>query len=312
MNRIRINALLLKLFLSLIIASPLFHAQNLCAGTYQSVQTEDYTLIFDAPIGLAFKDVMTIYPETTAELERIFGWQFRLKPSILLIGETQKFRNMAESPLTVAFAVPARNLIVIDFDRANKKPFSLKLTLKHELCHLLLHQYIKTPLLPRWLDEGVAQWTSDGLIDIMVNQKRSLLNRAALRRTFIPLHALERGFPGSNDALILAYEQSKSLITYIIGRYGTKGVLDILYHMEAGKDVATAVPEALSVTLQELEQDWHRSLRRKITWFTFLSYHLYEILFGLMAIITAIAFVRVIIKKRNYPDEEPDDMPVYH
>ena len=37
----------------------------------------------------------------------------------------------------------------------------------------------------------------------------------------------------------------------------------------------------------------------KMTWFTYLSYYLYEILFVLMALITVCAFIRLRIKKKR-------------
>ena len=92
---------------------------------------------------------------------------------------------MAGDPLVVAFAVPQRNLIVIDYSKMITHPLSLETTLKHELCHILLHEHIKTEILPRWLDEGLCQWASGGIGEIIMDQKRSRLNRAAFSREFI-------------------------------------------------------------------------------------------------------------------------------
>ena len=76
--------------------------------------------------------------------------------------------------------------------------------------------------------------------------------------------------------------------------------------MKQGEDVDSAVLKALSIPLGELEQRWHHSLRQKITWFAYLSYHIYEILFALGALITIYAFIRLIIRKRAYMKEEED------
>jgi hypothetical protein len=96
-----------------------------------------------------------MFPHLKANLEREIGWDLNLIPSVLLMKNRKLFQRMAESPLTVAFAVPARNLIVIDYTRMLVRPFSLEITLKHELCHLLLHHHIRGHDFPRWLDEGV-------------------------------------------------------------------------------------------------------------------------------------------------------------
>ena len=280
-------------------------------GEIRSYESEAYILLFDESLVHTAKEVIQIYPRLKQSLENTFAWRMSRRPSILIVNH-DRFRNMAESPLTVAFAVPKKNLIALDYSRIKAHPFSLELTLKHELCHLLLHEHIPTVMLPRWLDEGVAQWVSDGLVDIVMDQRRSHLNRVVLQRSFIPFHRLERGFPYQETALILSYEQSKSFISHIIGKFGKKGILDVLNHMKNGRDVNTAFSLALAVTLDDLEQDWHHALRRRVTWFTYFSYHLYEILFGLMAVITVAGFIRILIKKRKYRDEDWDEPVTLH
>ena len=166
-------------------------AGSLHAGEIKVLQKMDFTVLFDESTKHAVNEIVDIYPKLKVDLEKLFGWDVPLSPSILLVTR-DRFKSMAESPLTVAFAVPNRNLIVIDYTRMKAHPFSLEMTLKHELCHLLLHQHIRRPTLPRWLDEGVAQWASDGIVDIIMNQKRSRLNRAALKGSFIPLYSLEK------------------------------------------------------------------------------------------------------------------------
>ena len=79
-----------------------------------------------------------------------------------------------------------------------------------------------------------------------------------------------------------------------------------LNQMRNGETVEMAMQKAFSTPFDLLEKKWHRSLRKKMTWFTLLSYNLYEILFTLMAIITVFAFIRFYFKKRNYQDDDDD------
>jgi hypothetical protein len=252
-------------------------------------------------------EVTEVYPKIKTDLEQTFGWDFNLKPSILLIKDREKFQLMAESPLTVAFAVPRRNLIVIDHSRMYTNPFSLEVILKHELCHLLLHHHVRVVALPRWLDEGVSQWASDGIADIILNQKRSILNKATLKRSLIPLSALDHGFPRDAESLSLAYEESKSFVTYIVSKYGKEGVLSVLENMRQGKTVDTAIMNGLAISFEKLEEKWRHSLRQRVTWFTYLSYHIYEILFAFGALITVYAFIKAFIRKRSYMKNEVEN-----
>ena len=283
----------------------------LCGVTFNVLKDKDFEVFYDQPLKYAAVEVADMYPGTKADLERIFGWKLDLKASIILVKDRDKFQRMAESPLTVAFAVPARNLIVVDHSKMNINPLNLGNILKHELCHLLVHHHIRGVVLPRWLDEGIAQWASDGISDILMDQRRSLLNKATFRDRLIPLQMLESGFPPDNESLSLAYEESKSFVTYIISKSGKEGILTVLNYMKQGEDVDSAILKALSIPLGELEKKWHRSLRQRVTWFTYISYHLYEILFSVAALMTIYAFIRVIMRKRAYRKEEEEEDRFY-
>jgi len=185
-------------------------------------------------------------------------------------------------------------------------PFSLRDTFKHEICHLLLHQHIRSDLLPRWLDEGIAQWASDGAGDILLDHKRSVLNRVALRGRFIPLRALASGFPRKDQDLMLAYEESRGFVDHLIGRSGPDGILALLQYLKQGAAPEDALVKAYGVSMSELEREWHQSLRNRMTWLTYLSYHLYDILFLVAALMTVYGFIRIMIRKRRRLKEAVD------
>ena len=279
------------------------------AAEFDVLRQESLTVLYDSALRQAAQDTVDIYPSLRADLQHTFGLDLNLKPTVLLLKNRNQFQRMAESPLTVAFAVPSKNLVVIDYSKMNINPFNLHVILKHELCHLLLHQHIPEALLPRWLDEGISQWASDGIGDIIMDQKRSLLNRAALKSSFIPLNALEEGFPRDKESLSLAYEESKSFVLYIISKYGKVGILRVLKCMIEGETADTAFMTALSIPLLELEKKWHQSLKQKVTWFTYLSYYIYEILFAVAAFVTIYAFIRAIVRKRAYMRGSTDNGP---
>ena len=298
MNFRRLFLLVLFAFIFLVPAT------RLSAKEVRVLQAEEVTVSFDPPLESTAREIVRNYPLIKADLEGMFGWNLMFRPTILLVKERKEFLRSAPNPLTVAFAVPRRNLIVIDYATAISRPFSLEDILKHELCHLLIHAHIRHPMLPRWLDEGVCQWASGGIGDIIMNQKRSFLNRAALRGRFIPLKHLADRFPYEKESHVLAYEESKAIVVYIISKYGREKFLNVLGKMKNGEPVESAVFQTLSVSITELEKDWHRSLEKGVTWLAYLSYHLYEILFVLTAMVTVYAFIKMIRKKRAYSDEE--------
>ena len=278
-----------------------------CSQDFQALENKNVRILFEPSLDRAAKELAEVYPEVRAALETTFGWRLNPRPTVLLIGDGKRFYHLGLNPLIVAFAVPKSHTIVMNYTKMSRRPFALENTLKHEMCHLLLHQHIPEDRLPKWLDEGVCQWASDGIGDIMMDQKRSLLHRAVVRGTFIPLDALKSGFPANNDDLLLAYEESKSFVAHIISRYHKDGILRLLSQLKKSETLERASLKALAITLDDLEQEWHDALRQKATWFTLLSTYLYEILFGFMALVSIFAFIKIMLKKRAYMADDPQD-----
>jgi len=278
-------------------------AQGLCDKA-EMIQGDEVMVVFEPPLRPPAEEVLRIYPGIQSEIESQFRWKLRNTPTVLLVNKREKFQKMAGHGLFVAFANPERNLIVIDYSRMNIHPFTLTTTLKHELCHLLFHQHIRHDNLPRWFDEGVAQWASDGIGEIMMANGKRLLNRASLSGRYIPLDRLTHHFPRDDISLKLAYEESKSFVEYITDIYGNDGLIDIMTRLKEGDRMDDAILWSLSVSLEDLEKSWHEHLRGQIPWLTYLSMNLYEILFSLGAIITVIGFIRYRIKKGRQKDWE--------
>lgn len=283
-------------------------SQPICAAEQRhGIENNDVVVLFDAPLEPAAKEVMAICPAIRTELERLLGWQCRFRPVIVLIKDEDIFQKMAGHDLFVAFAVSEKKYIVIDFSKMGRDPFTLEITLKHELCHLLLHYHIQKTDLPRWLDEGVAQWVCGGVSELLTAKKESLLDEALLTGNYIPFRSLTYRFPMEKKGLILAYNQSKSMVTYITETFGEPSLLKILACLKAGDDADTAVQKSLLISFQELEARWYESVKKRTSWLVYAAIHLYDILFFLAALTAVVGFIRLTIRKKTYKDEDDDD-----
>lgn len=294
-------ALILVAILLIIFSCPL-HAEE-----WKTLQLKEVIVSFEDSLEIAAQEVASLYPGIKQELEKTFGWPVSFVPTVVLISRSQTFQGVAGSDLVVAFATPSRNQIVIDYSKMKTQPFTLETTLKHELCHLLLHHHIKRANLPRWLDEGICQWTSDGIAEIILDQGGSVLDEAVLSGRYLSIRSLAERFPQDKRLLLLAYEESKSLVEYMIASYGLEGVLSVLGYLKEGADVNAAILESLSISLNDLEIEWHQHLKRKTVWLAYVANHLYSILFFLGALVVIYGFIRQIIKKRAYQEEEEED-----
>jgi hypothetical protein len=277
-------------------------------ATQAVLQNEEVVIQFEKPLENAAKEVADIYTAVKAELENTFKWRLDFRPTVILIKDSKTFQKIVESSLIVAVAVPQKNLIVIDNSKMNVHPFTLEITLKHELCHLMLHHHISEGNLPKWLNEGIAQWSSGGIAEIIMGESRDVLKQASLSGEFISLRGLTDKFPEDERAVLLAYEESKSIVEYITREFGASGLLQVLNHLKNGYDVDAAIFKGLSVPFYELENRWHDYLQKRTTWFTYFSNNLYNVLFFLAGLILTYGFIRFLLKKKAYKDEGEDNI----
>jgi hypothetical protein len=262
---------------------------------------------YDPSLRKAAQEVMAIYPALENELWRLFDWRPEPRPLILITeGKEPSFGVDWEKTPISAFALPDNHLVVLHWGRVGRDPLRLHDVLKHEMCHILLHQRIRTSL-PRWLDEGVCQWASDGISELLADPRPSRVSEAASAGTLLPLHQLERAFPIGEDDLILSYEESKGFVVYLVNRFGKSGLMGVLKLAAEGYTVRDGLLRVTAETLYALEQDWQTSLKGRALWFVKISHYLYEILFVVMALLVVWGFVRQVLKKRAYRDDAPQD-----
>lgn len=233
----------------------IFFWQSTVEARTEVLQNDNIIVVYDPSLKTVAGEVVRIYPVLKQELEEIFRWRLGVKPQVVLVKSNRTFQKIAGNAFIVAFAVPDRNLIVIDYSKMKTRPFSLRITFKHELCHLLLHHHISDSNLARWLDEGVCQLVSDGIGEILLDKSWSGLDAAIMAGRALRLSRLTKTFPGDKASLMLAYEQSKSVVTYIDRQYGSNAILNILGDLKNGETLETAISQRLSLSIYELEKE---------------------------------------------------------
>lgn len=263
---------------------------------------------YEAPLKNAAEALAASYPGIRGEVEKKLAWETDFIPLVVLIRSHDLFRRESRNDLVTAFAVPRENLIVMDYSRMGKTPFDVNATFAHELCHLLLHRHIEPDFLPKWLDEGVAQWVA-GSAAILDVGDRDLLKQAVISGSLLPMGSISSRFPDQPAAFSLAYEESRSFVEFIVHEYGERKLLAILEGLHRGKTVAQAVSENLPLGLSALELNWRAALLRKFSWQTYLADHVYWILFFFAAVGTICGYLRLRRRVRNYRDEEDGDFP---
>ncbi len=228
------------------------------------------------------------------------------EPVDVLVVDEDEFYELTGNLLIVAFAEPERRRIVLNLSRM-KSPETLQSTLKHELCHLYVHR-ASGGRLPRWLNEGFCQYVSTGLSELLVSHTYEDLLKASERGGLLPIHSLDR-FPEDDSLMVLAYEESRSFVEFLVKRKGIRTVLKLLEMLKKGIPPDRGVKGLYGLSLDELQHQWEASLRRPSLFVRFLGEHIYEMLFVLGAFLTVAGFCRFIYRRRRgFEDEEEEDV----
>lgn len=281
-----------------------------CGGAAEApeIARSDEVSVYGDPVLAVLGDqIVQMYPSTKEGLEKILDWEFRSRPNVLLIADRGTFERMSGSPYISAYAVPRAHLVVINLPSVRTGTYLLRETFEHELCHLLLHDHIDAARLPKWLDEGVCQWVSGSLGELLVAGGTGA-TAADVATNPIPLSRLAHDFPDDRRSLMIAYETSRSFVDYVSSKYGREGLLAVLNRLAAGDDPERAFNTALSVPLSTLEKDWRASLKGSDVWFAWLGRYFDEVLFAVMALLAVAGAIRLALRRRRrYGEDEEDD-----
>jgi len=276
------------------------------AAEMEEYHGQEITVRYEVPLKAAAMRLASAYGAARTDVEAKLGWRLQISPVVVLVRDHYAFQETARNELVTAFAKPERNLIVIDYSKMNRTPFDLEDTFRHELAHILLHQEIEDSALPKWLDEGVAQWASGGMADILRTGEKDLLQQAVLSHRMIALKDITATFPVSPNRLILAYEESKSFTEFILKHYGEAKLRLILQGLAKNETIEETVYNNLGISLDGLEQQWKESLSKGDLWISYAAEHLYWLLFFFAALISIAGFCVAKRRIKNYRDEEDE------
>lgn len=120
----------------------------------------------------------------------------------------------------------------------------LRRILFHEYTHAFIHSI--TSRCPRWINEGLAEYYSSN-------------NRTTIGQV-IPLSYLENVFPSSNAKLIAtSYQESFSAVSYLIEKYGSYRLRELLEAFAKGKNIRTAFEAVYFIDYEQFLKTWGRS-----------------------------------------------------
>jgi hypothetical protein len=124
----------------------------------------------------------------------------------------------------------------------------------HELTHLVFDTAVRNPYHspPRWLDEGVADYLSEGYTP----GARAAVEAAAAEGRLMPLRALGGQFPTTYERFSLAYSESDSAVDYLVREKGTAALVELIRSYADGVTDDEAFRVAVGADVAGFEAAW--------------------------------------------------------
>jgi len=138
----------------------------------------------------------------------------------------------------------------------------LKSVLFHEYTHVVV-QEITHGNCPTWLNEGLAELEGRKIF----NHPMSDLGKAAKSGKYIPFTSMESGFTGlGSKEAALSYQQSYSLVNFMVTAYGWPKVTEILQQLGSGMKIEAAMKKAMAdfgLDYEGVMAEWRSYMNRE-------------------------------------------------
>lgn len=239
------------------------------------------------------------------------GYDFKHKTRVYLAPDRESYNSVQPRSIipewSVGVAFTKENIIVIYTTRARAKyapNYDMYKVFQHELSHIVMGRAMARNNVPRWLDEGIAQF----LAVEWTNSDTFRLTIAYIMGNLIPLEELFYSWPKEGRKARLAYLQSRTLVGYL-ARNGNLG--RIITYIREGKTADQAIMMTTGMTISQLEKEWKHHMGRIYTWL-FLVFRP-EVIWTIMVLIFFAAYWKVRTRskkklKRMAMEDELEDL----
>lgn len=167
---------------------------------------------------------------------------------------------------TGTIALSKYNKLMVVSPRATIFGYPWMDTLAHEYTHLVVSR-LSADTVPVWLQEGLARfqqtrWRTGPEIKLSATEQALLAGALKKGRliSFDEMHPSMAKLP-SQEAAALAYAEVYTLVGWLHGKVGYKGIRDAITAQRDGKSARRAVAEALAMSWPAVEKAWRGHLK---------------------------------------------------
>jgi hypothetical protein len=189
-------------------------------------------------------------------------WLWERRCRIYLYPSREAYLRATRAPQWSGGMVNYRQRVVYSFLGA---PAFLDKTLPHELAHIVFREFVgfDNARVPRWLDEGVAQYAESGRRE----ESLDLILQGVAQGVYLSLPQLQQ-VPlshASGGVAQLFYAQAVTLVHFFLEQYGSRRFIDFCRNLRDGQPIDRALSFATSGSVRSLadfEAAWQQFIRQ--------------------------------------------------
>ncbi len=225
---------------------------------WESITTGPVTVMYSGPIETRAQNIADGAARTLEIMKPVTGSEIDTPITVTLyannadmIGAVQaRSATISRELITEGQAFASENVVLV---LAGRRDLG---TVSHEITHILVGRAVGlgTPV-PTWLNEGLAEY---GNLDPTVSYDRFLEWGIDTDR-ITPLWKLA-GFPADPNLTIVSYGQARSVVAYMVNKYGAQKMARLLALLGEGRPVESAMQTAYGFGIRQLDADWRDSV----------------------------------------------------
>ncbi|MBI3942714.1 MAG: hypothetical protein HY326_06845 [Chloroflexi bacterium] len=133
----------------------------------------------------------------------------------------------------------------------------LDATINHELTHVIVGIVTKNPYneIPSWLNEGLAMYNEGA----MPAGNKAALDQGIRSNTLLTIRTMTAQ-PGRPDQVNLFYGQVRSIVDYMLQKYGKEKMAQLLNTFKDGSTTDGALQKVYGFNMDGLDQQWRASI----------------------------------------------------
>ncbi|RJQ52332.1 MAG: hypothetical protein C4521_10685 [Actinobacteria bacterium] len=310
----RMSHLLIAIIVTaLLLGTPTAGAATQTAGT-AGRDAPPVSVKAESEIPAAYRSrISAVVFDRAAALSVAYRHSYERPVTVLLAARSDRFPRVGAAGDVLAVARPAEASIVVSPKSWRGDPKGLDGVLAHEVSHLVLGDKFAqggAPL-PRWLDEGLAQYVA-GTWDFDLDwagQRERTMRAAVASRSLLPISSLEPAF-NDPDSLSLAYAESYGFVQYLSVTFGRQRLERFVDRASSSPSVEEAAEAALGRSFGDVEKEWRAQLIGDTQWWQLLldDQTFLVLLWSVLAALVVLGFLLNSRRKRRaYERMEEDD-----